>query len=73
MKIAICSGKIDSEIISGFPRSYFAEKRLTADIKSYECGEDMIRDFDSGKNYDAVFIDIFLKQMHTAQSRRAQL
>ena len=63
MKIAICSGKIDSEIISGFLRGYFAEKRLTADIKSYECGEDLIRDFDSGKNYDAVFIDIYLKQM----------
>lgn len=46
MKIAICSGKIDAEIISGFLRDCLGGKETG--IVHYEYGAELLSDFRTG-------------------------
>lgn len=61
MKIAICSGKIDAEIIGGFLRDCLGGKETG--IVHYEYGSELLSDFRTVKGCDAVYIDGYLKKM----------
>lgn len=61
MRIGICdSNLLDREIITDFLNDYFYKKSIEYSICSYSSGKELIYDIQDGKNFDLIFLDIYI-------------
>lgn len=62
MNIAICDASmLDREIAADLLCDYFVEKHIDYFISEYIGGADLIYDIQDGKNFDLIFLDIYMQ------------
>lgn len=64
MRIAICDDStIDCEMIAQLLKHYFENKPVNAQLTVYSSGQELIYDVEEGREYDVVFLDIYMGEL----------
>lgn len=61
MQVAICDDThIDRELVADLLNQYAVERGLSLEFQTYANGESLLYDFEDGRHFDIIFLDIYL-------------